>query len=170
MLPLPVLSTARLELTPLSLEDAEPMVAVLADPRMYDFTGGQPPDAADLRRRYSQLATGRSSDGTEWWLNWIVHDRAERCRVGVVQTTVAADRGHAAVAWEIGVPWQGAGRAREAAEAMVAWLTDSGVAVVEAAIAPGHAASEAVARHLGLTPTDDRDHGEVVWRRVAARV
>ena len=161
---MPVLTTDRLELTPLTPADAESMVTVLADPRMYEFIGGQPPTADDLRRRYAVLATGMSPDGTEWWLNWIVRDRAGGTPVGVVQATVAGDRSHASVAWEIGVPWQGGGRATEAAAAMAAWLADAGVPVIEATIAPGHAASEAVARRLGLHATDEHDDGEVVWR------
>lgn len=168
MLPLPALSTDRLELTPLTLDDAEPMVAVLGDARMYEFTGGEPPDVHELRRRYAVLSTGRSPDGSEWWFNWIVRDRGETAPVGVVQATVAADLSRSWVAWEVGVPWQGAGRASEAAAAMVAWLAEQGVAVIEAAIARDHRASEAVARRLGLQPTDDLDDGEVVWRRTFA--
>ena len=132
MLPLPVLVTARLELTPLVLDDAEPMAAVLADPQMYEFIGGQPPDVTELRRRYTVLATYRSPDGSEWWLNWIVRDRVTRAPVGVVQATVSGDRSHAWVAWEIGVAWQGERRATEAAAAMTDWLTGAGVGVIEA--------------------------------------
>ncbi|RIJ55314.1 GNAT family N-acetyltransferase, partial [Clavibacter phaseoli] len=53
--------------------------------------------------------------------------------------------------------------AAECAAAMVAWLREDGVGVVRAAIHPDHAASEAVARRLGLAPTDERVDGEVRW-------
>lgn len=72
MLPIPVLTTERLTLTPLTPADAEPMVAVLADPALYGFTGGHPPDLAALQRRYAAQSRGLAPDGTEWWLNWIV--------------------------------------------------------------------------------------------------
>ncbi|RII89234.1 GNAT family N-acetyltransferase, partial [Clavibacter michiganensis] len=40
---------------------------------------------------------------------------------------------------------------------------EDGVGVVRAHIHPDHAASEAVARRLGLAPTDERVDGEVRW-------
>lgn len=68
----------------------------------------------------------------------------------------------------IGTPWQGAGYAAEAAAAMVAWLGDAGVGTIEATIAPGHTASEAVAGRIGLAVTDALVDGERVWRRPGA--
>uniref|UniRef100_UPI00374E0D59 GNAT family N-acetyltransferase n=1 Tax=Clavibacter michiganensis TaxID=28447 RepID=UPI00374E0D59 len=58
---------------------------------------------------------------------------------------------------------QGSGAAAECAAAMVAWLREDGVGIVRANIHPDHAASEAVARRLGLAPTDERVDGEVRW-------
>ena len=101
------------------------MVGVLADERMYEFTGGEPPTVDRLRQRYRALARGRSPSGDEWWFNWIV--RMPGDPVGVVQATVTADRSSAEVAWEVGVPWQGQGIAGEAAQAMVDWLRAAGV-------------------------------------------
>ena len=48
---------------------------------------------------------------------------------------------------------------------MAAWLVGSGVGRIEAHIHPEHQASAAVARHVGLAPTDERVDGETVWRR-----
>lgn len=137
------------------------MVEVLADERMYEFTGGEPPTLDRLRQRYRAMARGRSPSGDEWWLNWIVRWPADP--VGVVQATVTADRSRADVAWEVGVPWQGQGIAGEAAQAMVDWLFHAGVSNVRACVHPEHAASAAIAARIGLAPSEERIDGEVVW-------
>ncbi len=161
------IATERLTLTPLVVEDAAAMVAVLGDERMYEYTGGRPPDVAQLRRRYEQMSVGHSPDGEELWLNWIVRLGSDEQPVGALQATVAADGSSADVAWEIGVDWQGRGIASEGAVAVVDWLLDHGVGVVRAMIHPDHGASLAVAARAGLAPTGESVDGEVVWRRTA---
>jgi hypothetical protein len=64
--------TARLELAPLAVRDAEEMVTVLGHERLYAFTGGGPPTLAELRARYARLVVGRSPDGTQQWRNAVV--------------------------------------------------------------------------------------------------
>jgi RimJ/RimL family protein N-acetyltransferase len=55
------------------------------------------------------------------------------------------------------------GFAKEAAQALLAWLRERGVASVIAHVHPQHQASMAVARALGLAPTDTVADGEVRW-------
>lgn len=163
---IPTLVTDRLTLTPLTIDDAPGMLAVYADQRMYEFTGGAPPDAAQLRERFSALAVGWNDDRTEQWCNWIV--RVDGCvePIGAVQATIAHDLSWAAVAWEIGVPHQGRGIASEAAVALVDWLVAAGVSYITAAIHPRHAASAGVAARAGMIATALVDGDEVVWQRV----
>jgi RimJ/RimL family protein N-acetyltransferase len=158
------ITTGRLTLSPLVEDDAESMVAVLNDERMYEFTGGRPLTLDDLRTRYRRLEVGFSSDGTEQWLNWIVRTTVEGQPVGAMQATVAADGSSADVAWEVGVPWQGRGFASEAATAVVGWLVDNDVPQIRAFIHPDHEASGRVAARAGLEPTADLVDAEVVWR------
>jgi RimJ/RimL family protein N-acetyltransferase len=160
------LSTPRLDLIPLRPEDALEMVAVLADPRLYAFTGGGPPSCEELLARYERQSVGRSADGTADWHNWIIRRRPQGDAVGFVQATVSHPRGPADIAWLIGVPWQGHGFAAEAALTMVAWLEGGGVSVITAHIHPSHSASEAVAARAGLEATDEIDDGERVWHRM----
>ena len=54
----PHLRTARLDLAPLAVGDAAEMAVVLADPALYAFTGGEPPDPETLARRYGRLVAG----------------------------------------------------------------------------------------------------------------
>lgn len=108
---------------------------------------------------------GWSADGSERWLNWVVRRREDRLPVGYVQATVrdSEDGPIADVAWVVGSGHQGKGYAKDAARLMLDWLRGEGVRVVTAHIHPEHAASQAVARSLGLAPTETVHDGEVRW-------
>lgn len=157
--------TERLVLTPLRVEDAEAMVDVLGDEKLYEFIGGRPEGPAELGRRYARLVAGSGRAG-EVWLNWIVRVAVGRRPVGTVQATVGrlGDGCGASVAWVVGVPWQGRGFATEAARGLVGWLRGRGVSAVSAAVHPDHHASAGVAAGAGLVVTDEVVDGERIWR------
>ncbi len=155
------LATGRLRLEPLTVDHAAAMVAVLAHPSLYEFTGGSPPTLEELTRRYSRQSVGHSPDGSEQWLNWVVLLREDSRPVGYVQATVVGDE--AEIAWVISPSDQGRGLASEAATAMVDWLASSGVARLVAHIHPDHTASARVGERLGLRRTDVVEDGEVRW-------
>jgi RimJ/RimL family protein N-acetyltransferase len=159
------IETSRLTLEPLRIEHADEMVAVLDDQGLYEFTGGQPQPLEELRETYRRRAAGRSPDGARGWLNWIVRLRASGEAIGTVQATVrdAGESMAAEVAWTIDSRYQGTGFAKEAAEGMAGWLRRYRVDELSAHIRPDHAASIAVARHLGLRATDRVVAGEVTW-------
>ena len=140
------------------------MVRVLAAPALYVHTGGEPPTQDDLERRYEVQSAGHSPDGTQGWLNWVARSRTGRA-AGYVQATLtgAEHAMRADVAWVVGVEHQGNGLATEAAGAMMAWLAQHGVVDVRAFIAPDNLGSNAVARKLGLVPTDIVVDAEVCW-------
>ena len=152
------------------------------------------PTLDGLRERYARQAVGLSPDGREVWHSWIVRERSSGLAIGFVQATVGATAGtssadadtaatpydglrSAELAWVVGVPWQGNGYATEAAAAVVAAVrepnphapprtvsTGDDVTLVHAHIAPGHTASETVARRLGLAPTEVVHEGEIRWQ------
>ncbi len=160
------LETPRLTLEPLRVAHADEVAAALGDPVLHGFIGGAPATAAQLRERFARQERGTSPDGSEGWLNWVVRKRAGRAVAGTVQATLTRPPGgalRAEVAWVTAVPFQGRGVASEAAGAMVAWLRAAGVEEVIAHIHPGHAASAAVARRLGLQPTGELADGEERW-------
>ncbi|WP_329521507.1 GNAT family N-acetyltransferase [Spirillospora sp. NBC_01491] len=161
------LQTPRLRLEPLAVHHAAEMAEVLDDPRLHAFIGGEPLSPADLRARYERLVAGPEPFHQEVWLNWIVRRRRDRRAVGTVQATVAPGPSGpvASVAWVVGMPYQGFGFATEAGRALLAWLAAQGVTAFTADIHPGNLASAAVARRLGLRPTADLRHDEVVWRK-----
>lgn len=165
------LTTARLDLTPLQVSDAEEMADVLADPALYTVIGGEPPTVDTLSRRYALLTVGQSPDGQEQWLNWVVRLRGDHLTgredagraVGTVQATVSGGGACAEVAWVVATAWQHRGYAAEASQALVGWLRECGVDQVIAHIHPDHAASQAVARRAGLHPTTQVVDGEQRW-------
>ncbi|MFD7964950.1 GNAT family N-acetyltransferase [Streptomyces zaomyceticus] len=156
--------TARLDLEPLAVAHADEMAGVLADPALHAFIGGAPLALPELRARYERLVAG-SPDPETLWCNWVVRLRAEDRPVGTVQATVTEGGRVAEVAWVIGTEWQGRGIAREAAEGLVGLLVERGARTVVAHVHPEHAASGAVARAAGLTPTDRVEDGEIRWER-----
>jgi RimJ/RimL family protein N-acetyltransferase len=150
-------------LTPLTVDDADAMVGVLADPALYTFIGGRPPTLEQLRQQYRRQVAGRSAGGSPDWFNWIVRLRDTGEPMGTVQATILDDATRGEIAWIIGVPWQGNGFAREAVAALARWLHARRVAVLAAHVHPDHGASAVVARAAGLAPTGDMHDGEQRW-------
>ena len=150
-------------LRPLAVSDAPEMVDVLSSPRLYVFTGGEPPDEAELRRRYAVQTRGCSTDGSQRWLNLIVALEPGGQAIGYVQATIPQSSGPTEIAWVIGEPWQGRGYARTAAELLADELRRMGVVDVVAHIHPEHVASQRVATHLAMSPTGVVVDGETRW-------
>jgi RimJ/RimL family protein N-acetyltransferase len=173
----PALRTARLDLEPLRVAHADELVDILADRALYAFFDDEPSSTLDaLRSRYERWSVGRSPDGSETWHNWILRDRVSGAAAGFVQATVRTVAGvvTAELAWVVGTAYQGRGYAVEAALAARDAITGTGSAsgddatVVQAHVAAGHSASEAVARRLGLTPTGTVEDDEILWRSARA--
>jgi RimJ/RimL family protein N-acetyltransferase len=138
---------------PLRVDHAAEMVEVLSDPAIYEFIGGQPPTEEELAARYARQVQHPG------WLNWIV--REDGRAVGTVQATITGNI--AEFAWVIAPRHQGRGLATAAARAVRDLLRGEGINEFLAHIHPDHAASQAVARRLGLHPTDVVHEGEVRW-------
>jgi RimJ/RimL family protein N-acetyltransferase len=159
------MTSDRLVLEPLLVGHATEMAALLDDPLLHTYVGGEPATLDELTATYTRQVVGRSADGSECWLNWIVRRRDDGRAAGYVQATVTEDgsRRSADVAWVIGRAHQGLGFASEAAGTMVAWLRSEGVDKVVAHVHPDNLASLAVARTVGLRPTDRVVDGEIRW-------
>ncbi|MEM8618938.1 MAG: GNAT family N-acetyltransferase [Actinomycetota bacterium] len=160
------LTTDRLVLEPLQLAHADEMVAVLADDRLYEYTGGSAPTLDALVDRYRHQIRGPGRDNEEWF-NWIARRIDSGAVVGYVQATVIDERAN--VAWLVGVDHQRQGFAGEAAKAMLAWLVKHGVRSFSAHVAVDHIASARVAERIGMERTNATDdNGEEVWSTTTA--
>ncbi|MFJ5552785.1 GNAT family N-acetyltransferase [Streptomyces sp. NPDC093225] len=166
------LTTPRLRLEPLRVDHAPEAVSVFDDVRLHTWTGGTPATLAQLEARYARQSAGRSPDGTQGWLNWMLRRTSDAHLVGTVQATLyhppSATGIEASLAWVVGTAHQGHGYAREGARAMAAWLRTQGVTRLAAYVHPEHEASMSVARALGLRPTGMVEDGEVRWSDAAA--
>jgi RimJ/RimL family protein N-acetyltransferase len=160
------LESDRITLEPLRVEHADELAPVLDDPALHEFIGGRPASAARLRARFTRQVAGRSPDGRELWLNWVIRLRATGAAVGTAQATVRSEAAvpSADLAWVIAVGYQGQGLAKEAAGIVAQWLHEQGVERLGARIHPGHKASMAVARSIGLGPTTTIADGEIQWQ------
>jgi len=116
------IETARTTLEPQIAAHADEMFVVLSDPAIYTYENEPPPSLEWLRKRFARLASRRSPDGSEQWLNWVVRLRPSEL-IGYVQATVSPG-GSALIAYEFSSAWWGRGLAREAAEAVIRELAD----------------------------------------------
>jgi len=159
------LRTDRLSLEPLAVEHASEMVAALASPTLYRYTGGHPPALDELEARYRRQVRGGPEDGRAGWSNWIVRPAVGGPAIGFVQATLTREGSDlvAELAWLITPSGQGRGLAGEAASAVASWLTSSGATRLRAHVHPEHEASARIAQRLGLAPTSTLVDGEIRW-------
>ena len=156
-----VLETARLLLEPLAPAHAAALYPALRDPRLYTFIPQEPPASEQaLRERYTRLATRRSPDGSEVWLNWALRRRDGGDYAGLVEATVYADR-TATLAYTVFVPFQRQGYAREGCARVLQHLFEAyRVTRVAAEIDTRNVASLSLVASLGfrrvaVTPNAD---------------
>jgi RimJ/RimL family protein N-acetyltransferase len=87
--------------------------------------------------------------------------------VGTLQATIGTKdtgRSCAELSWVVGSADQGQGFAKEGVHALATWLREHGVSCLVAHVHPRHLASMAVARSIGLEPSDMTVDGETRWQ------
>jgi [ribosomal protein S5]-alanine N-acetyltransferase len=113
--------TRRLRCEPVSVHHAEIMYPVLLDERIYTYLPEKPPASVEaLRKRYEFLSTGKSPDGTEYWLNWMLFKQDTGEPIGFFQATVRPPSCSIAYVFNPGF-WQ-QGYAAEAGGAIITHL------------------------------------------------
>lgn len=160
-----MLETKRLRCEPLQPQHAAQMFPVLSDTRIYTYLPGKPPLSLEaLQRRYDFLSAGRSPDGSERWLNWILLLRLDGAAVGFWQATVHAD--HASIAYVLHPDYWGRGLASEASLALVSLLFDRfALSFLRAEIHFENQASHALVRRLGFQlEREDHEEGDAIYR------
>jgi [ribosomal protein S5]-alanine N-acetyltransferase len=117
--PRPAFVSLRLRAEPVEPRHAAAMAELLADPRIHRFLHSDPPTRADLERQYGYLTSGKSPDGAEHWLTWILLPRnGGQDPVGFVQATIREPK-LATIAYVLGPAYWRLGLAREAITAML---------------------------------------------------
>jgi len=142
-------ATARLDCEPLAPRHAGVLFEGQADSALYRFIPHDPLSEEQLRRRFELLATRRSQDGKQLWLNWALHARAANAYVGSLQATVFPDA-RAAIAYSVFSSYQRCGFAREACDGLLSFLAERGVREATADIDTRNRASIALVESLGF--------------------
>lgn len=146
----PIESSA-LRLEPLVVAHAEEMFEPLSAAAIYDYMPGRPPSsAAALRERYIQLAKGRSADGLQQWMNWIVRLNSGQC-AGFVQATIYAGL-TGDFAFAFAPAYWGRGVAFEACQAALPYLArELRVTALFATVDPRNSRSIRLLMRLGFS-------------------
>ena len=151
----------RVRLEPLRQVHAQALYPVLSDPELYrHLDHGPPPNPEHLHDVFARLEQGRSPDGSEQWLNWVLFADEGADALGTLQATVYAD-GRAWVAW---VAWVlarrvwGRGLAREAATLVLSHLRRGGVRRALACVEQANDRSNALAARLGFRAGTADEH------------
>jgi ribosomal-protein-alanine N-acetyltransferase len=153
-----IIVTPTLRLEPIKADHALPMFAPMSAPEIYDHIPGNPPTSvAALRERYATLEKGRSPDGRDRWLNWVVRLPTAQC-AGYVQATIHPQ--HTADFGFVFAPahW-GKGIAFEACAAVLPWLArEAGVVALYATVDPRNARSLRLIARLGFVEVAAAEH------------
>lgn len=158
---LTVIMTERLRCEPVRGEHAEAMYPTLLDHHIYKFIPGEPPaSVAALRLRFNSLSSGRSPDGNEVWLNWMLFQRSSENPIGYFQATVRRDG--CSVAYVLNPCFWKQGYATEAADAILTLLFQKfEIRSITAEINPQNEASQRLVKRLGFAfvrhNADDND-------------
>jgi RimJ/RimL family protein N-acetyltransferase len=126
-----------------------------------------------LRQRFTKLETRRSPDGSEHWLNWVIHLPSAGL-IGYVQATVSASK-NAAIAYEMSSRFWGNGYASEAARGMIGELiAHYDVATLSAVLKSANHRSQRLLERHGFSPASDErrlragvETGEILMVRAA---
>ena len=154
------MTSPKVMLSPLRVEDATEMAALLSAAQIYEHIDDKPPTSADaLRERYGNLVKQVSPDGREIWLNWIVRTGAPGAAIGYVQATIRKETNIALVAYVLSPNHWGKGLACEAVTQMIDKLSDGyGVKIFHATVDKLNQRSISLLKRLGFHQNNDAAH------------
>ncbi len=151
------LAAGELVLEPLVAAHAEVMFEILSEPELYLYLDYPPPPSVEhLRGVYERIEARKSPDGSQLWLNWLVHPQGQPA-LGYVQATVGSDR----TAW-VGFVFSrkhwGRGYATQATQAMLDHVTgEYGVARFLATVEAENRRSIRLLERLGFQPANQQE-------------
>jgi RimJ/RimL family protein N-acetyltransferase len=149
--------SSRLGLEPLQRRHAGEMFAVLSDPAIYRYLDYGPPDSVEsLGELYARLERGRSDDGSEIWLNWLIRDETGNA-IGYVQATVYPGE-RAYIGYVLASKYWGRGYASEAVGEMLGHLESRyQLSTILAVVEVENSRSSALLDRLGFRPASPQD-------------
>jgi ribosomal-protein-alanine N-acetyltransferase len=145
----PGLTTARLLLRPLTLEDVDPLFAIMSQPNIMRFF----PRPADTSRERAQRIIARQIETWELYGYgfWALELAATPGLIGWCGLGHIAERNETEVGYLLSQPYWGRGLATEAARASVEWgFATLNLALIVGLTHPDNTASQNVLRKAGL--------------------
>ena len=182
-----LITTPTLTLEPQTVAHAAAMFVLLSDPAIYAYGNSAPASLAWLQERFERLASRRSPDCRQRWLNWVIRlpdgdgagngagavaGNAAGAVAGYVQATLD-EHGQATVGYELGSAFWGRGLGTQAVAAMIDELGQHyRVTQLRATLHPDNQRSMRLLLRLGFVPvlpTADEiaamDAGDCLMRR-----
>jgi RimJ/RimL family protein N-acetyltransferase len=153
-----IYESERILLRSLTEDDLDPLAAIFADPEVTRFIGG-PRTRAQVEARLHELMAGYARDGFSKWAVVLRATGATIGRCGPMRETIEG-RDEVEIGYDLAKEHWRCGIASEAARAALAHCFDAlHLPRVISIIAPENAASQGVARRLGM-----RYERDVTWR------
>jgi len=118
------LETKRLLLEPVLPSHAEEMSALLSSQELYKFVPQGPPNVEKLRQTYQIWSRRISPEEDELWLNWVARWNGTKRLIGHFQVGYKGPE-EVSIAYTVGIEYQRKGFAKEALQAIFAFLKGS---------------------------------------------
>lgn len=124
-------TTPRLRAETLALKHADSLYPILAaDFELYRHIPTEAPASLEtVKTRFENLLVGRSADGAEKWLNWVLFGKECDSIVGTLEATVREHECCALIAYFIFKGHRRQGLGAEAVLSLVTWLFDTHASV-----------------------------------------
>jgi RimJ/RimL family protein N-acetyltransferase len=160
------LRTMRLVLRPLCSDDIDTFVAYRRDPEVHPWQSWDGDySVADAEQLVADVAATEPGTPGSWCQVAVLAERGS-CLVGDVAFCVDADDpARAMIGYTVAPEHQANGYATEAVAALLSWLADRGVGVVEADTLADNGPSRRVLERLGFAVAGDLDDGAAVLYR-----
>jgi aminoglycoside 6'-N-acetyltransferase len=156
--------TARLVLRPLAEEHVDDFVAYRVHPDVHPWQSWGPDYSVESARALvDELAAVDPGTPGEWCQ--VAVERAGELVGDVALCVDVDDPKRATIGYTIAPAHQGHGYATEAVSAILAWLAEQGVALVQADTLADNLPSRRVLQRLGFAPVATLDDGSVLYER-----
>ncbi len=149
-----------LRLKPIKAVYAQLVFKEFSDSRIYEFIPYPPPSTLEaLEERFKKFEEGKSPDGRQIWLNWLVLDKPKNKHVAWLQATVTERV--AEIAYVVFPKYWKMGYGYRSVSLMLKYLSSSfSLSKIRATMSVGNFASIALARKIGMKRVDEIDEGD----------
>lgn len=144
-------NTKSLKAIPLKFHHATALFLGLSDSALFQFIPQYPPKSVEeVESRLQKLSRGKSSDGSELWLNWLIIHKNKYTPIGTLEATVRANERSATLAYFVFLEHQRKGYAKEACSQLINLLFENQTRQIFAYVDTRNIASIELAKSIGM--------------------